>query len=621
MTYEPRRKSGEGNGYSMFKSHKAAGDSQARLPRRHKLALGVSAVGGALAALTMAAPAGAVSPPTNVNYPAAAANNLIVGSGSSTDYQMMIGLDSLFNQVPGCVITSGSVTGAPSKGSQELNYACETNSGGTTLEQVPGNSYLDNPINDVAAEEPPMGSSNGIAQLELGRNQANTGVGTAFTTTNQQQVSAINYARSSRDPSSGNDIQGLNFVAYAKDGVAPLIWASAGGVKAPFAKTVLTSGLTTAQLTGIYNGSIYDWAQVGATKSAPIFVYSAQEGSGTQSTFKTFLGNFDPSSASNKVNCTDPAAPGDKATLTSYTPAGAKTPIPFPANTALVNCQGPNVIFENELSSVIANATSTTESPIASTWTTNNPGANAIEDSIFFYSWGKFSLQCEGLKSQTQYLDKSSTKLAIKEGTNCGGLDLSTLTTKYQPELVPVNGIAATPTTILATSGTVYPIDRFLYNIYSNGSNANIPEASAATLNYVSEVGFLCKAQTVNGAAEGTLPSSTTSTDSNANDIVDPSTGIWYHDEIFNQIIASGFLPVNAVAGAQIANTTDGPALANENAANATHTAFSLLSAGTYGASYLTADAPNQTSNTSISTTTSMPGYCILSTTDGNSNS
>jgi hypothetical protein len=539
---------------------------------------------------------------------------------------MMIGMDSLFNQVPGCVITSGSVTGAPAKGSQQLNYACETNSGGTTLEQVPGAAYLDNPINDVAAEEPPMGSSNGIAQLELGRNQANTGVGTAFTTTNQQQVSAINYARSSRDPSGANDIQGLNFVAYAKDGVAPLIWSEANSVKAPFAKTILTSGLSTAQLEGIYNGSIYDWAQLGATKSAPIFVYSAQEGSGTQATFKTFLGNFDPSASTNKVNCTDPAVIGDKATTAGFTPAGSKAITPWPANTTLAGCQGPDVIFENEDASILANASATTISPIASAWQTENGGtpgtisttANPIVDSVFFYSFGKFSLQCEGIKEQVQYLDKSSTKTAVKEGTNCGS---EVLPTGYKPSLTSVNGITATPATILATSGSVYPIDRFLYNVYSNGSNANIPEASAATLNYVSEVGFLCKPQTVNGAAEATLPASTTTPDSAANDIVDPATGLWYHDEIFNQILASGFLPVNAVAGAGIANTGDGPALPNENAANATHTAFSLLSAGTYGASYLTADAPGQTSNTSIPTTTSMPGYCILSTTDGNTNS
>ena len=96
-----------------------------------------------------------------------------------------------------------------------------------------------------------------------------------------------------------------------------------------------------------------------------------------------------------------------------------------------------------------------------------------------------------------------------------------------------------------------------------------------------------------------------------------------HHDEIFNQILASGFLPVNAVAGAGIAHTTDGPALAvAENAANATHTAYSLLSSGTDGASYLGEELrAKQTSNTSIPTGTSMPGYCILSTTDGNTNS
>ena len=82
---KPRRRSEEGNGYSMFKSHKASGDSRARLPRRHKLAIGASAAGAAIAAFAMAAPAGALGVPTNVNYPAAAANNLIVGSGSSTD--------------------------------------------------------------------------------------------------------------------------------------------------------------------------------------------------------------------------------------------------------------------------------------------------------------------------------------------------------------------------------------------------------------------------------------------------------------------------------------------------------------------------------------------------------
>ena len=475
----------KGNGYSMFRKTKG---------RRRKLAIGVTAAGAALAAVSMATAAGAATPPANVNYTTSTANNTIVGSGSSTDYQMMIGMDNLFNQVPGCVITSGSVSGAPSKGSQELNYSCEVSTGvagtptaGTTLEQVPGNAYLDNPINDVAVEEPPMGSSNGIAQLELGRNQANTGIGTTFTSTTPEQVSAINYARSSRDPSGANDVQGLNFVAYAKDGVAPLIFTEFSSAKTSFGKNIATAGLTTAEIQDIWNGTIYDWGQISGDKdSAPIFVYSAQEGSGTQATFKTFLG-YDPSAASNKVNCTDPVTPGTKVTETATKNAAATFPgwnystsAPAwatgdgPTSTGgsatgeVTNCLGPDVIFENETASIVANATSTTEDSIASAWATANHSASPVGDSIFFYSFGKFNLQCEGLKEQVSYIDKSKSIIAdYKAGTNCGTVPAKSDNDNFA--LTPVNGVTANAQTILATTGTVYPIDRFLYNVYSNG--------------------------------------------------------------------------------------------------------------------------------------------------------
>ena len=81
MTYEPRRKSGEGNGYSMFSKGKG---------RRHKLAIGASAAGAALVLVSMAGQAGAATPPANVNYETGTANNLIVGSGSSTESCMDI---------------------------------------------------------------------------------------------------------------------------------------------------------------------------------------------------------------------------------------------------------------------------------------------------------------------------------------------------------------------------------------------------------------------------------------------------------------------------------------------------------------------------------------------------
>jgi ABC-type phosphate transport system substrate-binding protein len=607
----------------MFTNGKRTGHSPARKSRRHKLAIGASAA-GALAVVAFASAAGAATPPANVNYPAAAANNTIVGSGSSTTYNMMQSLDTLFNQTPGCVITSGSVAGSPAKGSQELNYACETNSSNVTLQQVAGNdSYLDNPINDVAVEQPPMGSSNGIAQLELGRNQANTGIGTSFTSSNQENVSAINFARSSRDPSGANDVAGLNFVAYAKDGVAPLIFTEFNGTKTPqFALAASTgSGLSTAQLQDIYNGTIYDWGQLGAKSSAPIYVYSAQEGSGTQSTFKTFLG-FDPSAATEKVNCTDPVPFGSKVSagptetdgVTTQVGAG-KTAAAWPA-APTTGCLGPDVIFENEDASILANASSATEDATATAWHTLNPSGSPVGDSAFFYSFGKFNLQCEGLKSQITYLDKSKSAITnVKAGTNCGSEAIPATLGKTTLGLTPVNGVDPNAETILGANGTVYPIDRFLYNVYSNGSNANLPEATAATLNYVSEVGFLCKPQTIDG----------TTNDVASNEITDPATGVWYHTEIFDTIIANGFIPVTAKdSETGFADLTDG-APNPENAAGATHTAYSLLSAAdgssTYGATYLSAAPSGQTSNTSIPTSANPSGYCILTTTDGNTNS
>jgi hypothetical protein len=606
--------------------------------------------------LLVSATAGATSVPSNVNYSGAVAsgaptgNNLILGSGGSVGYQLMQALDTFFDDVPGCVITAGTVSGAPNKGFQQLNYSCETSSGvsgtpaaGTTLEQVPGNAYLDNPVNDVATEEPPTGSANGIAQLEVGRNQAQTGIGSSLTSTNPQNVAAINYARSSRDPSTSQDVSGLNFVAYAKDGVAPLVFSEFNGAKTSFGKVVSQSpGLSTSQLQDIFNGTIYDWGQIAGVKtSAPIFVYSAQEGSGTQSTFKTFLG-FDPSSSSEKVNCKDPVAQGTKVVA-----AGGKATPTFgtwnpttvsPGSAPLApvgsTCLGPDDIFANETASILANAATNTEDSLASTWAAQQSAPvsgslSPVGDSIYYYPFGLFNVECEGLKEQVSYLDKSKTVLAnTKAGANCGSAPLPTGSAADKLALAPVNGVAASASSILGLNGSVFPIDRFLYNVYSNGSNANIPAATAATLNYVSEVGFLCKAQTVNGQAEITRPAATTALDSNSNDIVDPTFGLWYHDEIFNLIVANGYIPVTATdAGGTFGGPTglqDGPPISENAGAGALHSAYDLLSGADFsngGSTYLGTDAPGQTANTSISTAPDSVGYCILSDTDGNTSS
>ena len=105
---------------------------------------------------------------------------------------------------------------------------------------------------------------------------------------------------------------------YACDGVSWFHYLTVGGGNTP-SKAV--GNLSTAQLQGIYDGTINNWKQVGGT-SAPIVVFSAQEGSGTQSTWKSFLG-FDPVTETT-VNCANP---------------GASPP---------TGCVGPGVVQENE---------------------------------------------------------------------------------------------------------------------------------------------------------------------------------------------------------------------------------------------------------------------------------
>jgi ABC-type phosphate transport system substrate-binding protein len=552
-----------------------------------KLAVGASMAGVALACLATAIPAGAASSPpvnTTVNDNAPTANSIIVGSGSASTYQMMQSIDTLFSNAPGCVLATGSVPGAQPSGDQQLNFSCVTD-GTNVLEQIPTSAgaaggdlaYLDNPVNDVAVSDAPIGSSNGIAQLEQSRNNSNDGVGKLNATEN---VSAINYARSSRAPSGTNDISGLNFVAYAVDGVSWIHWSKDAIGATPSAKVL---NLSIQQLQGIYNGTIYNWLQVGG-KDAPIVVYSAQEGSGTQSTFKTALG-FDPSASTNLVNCTTEPAEIGKGATASFPPGGTAA--------TSSGCTGPKVIFENELTSVATADQS---------------------NAVFFYSLGKYAEQCEGVKTKVEQFDKTEIPATgvvnQKVGAACGGsTSVGTLATGVAKIVLgEVNGSSPNPQTVL---GGTFPIIRDLYNVYSNGSNANLPAATPATLNYVSEVGFICKPQTIDATAGGTK-------------IDDPATGVWYQQEIANAILSSGFIPIDASAsGTTYSDLTTPTTPVPEVSGTVTHGAFALLSTEAGGTTYTGVNDPGTTSggNTSIPTSATPSGFCVVSSTDGNANS
>jgi ABC-type phosphate transport system substrate-binding protein len=503
------------------------------------LAVGGSLLGAILTSVTIALPAGASYP----NFPqtglTAPANNTLSGSGSSTTYNMMEQMDLLFNNAPAC---TQFVAFPSSSEPQPLDYSCTANPSPAANQE--------NPFADIAVEEAPLGSSNGIQQLE---DQGAHGATANSKGTAIPVADNVNYARSSRALKS-TDLEGQNFIGYATDGVTYFTYNEVAKTATPSANV---TNLTTAQLQGIYNGTYTNWDQVGGT-SAPIVVFSAQEGSGTQSTWSTFLG-FDPSAATNQVNC--------------YTPKGG-------SNT----CVGPAVIFENEDAQITKSAFVSGQSGYVlknPVWAKSGIATSAQirADAIFFFSTGKYSLSCKKL-------------------VDCGGSLLPTGTTNT---IGDINSVAPMEANILDQN---FPVTRYLYNVYSNGFNPNMPAATAATLNYVSEIGFICNPNKGESAQA-----------------VDPLTGKTYISEIQALIEAQGFYPLSSDAPSGEVNTTefDGGSLA--------HSATSLEVSGTSispnagagtGEETYSSYAPYDTAKYN-GTTGDVMNYCVSFDTDSNS--
>jgi hypothetical protein len=715
--------------------------------RHRALRAAVTFLGASALAVGFASPAFA-SQPSGGNT--AAKNYLIIQGGSNTTYLMMQALSSVFNQAPGCDLATAS-------GTQPLDYGCPglngeqgvTKSNGTSADGE--NGFLpfaqENPFNDVLVQEPAIGSSNGIAELEtqgahgtatfsgvtvngtttvtinsgtfagvqvkdlitdtggfippgdtvtavspsanaptsLTLATAATGSSTtdSVTTTAPQNSAPLDAARSSRAPNltgtTAGDNKGLNFVAYAMDGVSWLHWTSAppNGSANTATPTTTPSGavtnLTVAQLTNIYLGNenctvgtqsyTENWicvqpnsvtAVVGGQfqndclptplpscyENAPISVYMAQNGSGTEGTWATLL-NL---SANSNV---------------------------FPFETPPENSA--HIIFENETESIFQ----------------NKDEANAI----FFFSYGKFTQVCGGTTSNPAngalgYCGTAPT--GVTNGTSVGNLALG-----------EINGIAATQATIstqlpgavtcvshpgytfsaasttvknanssfitsslngdtvtdLTTPGniasgtaqkkvitsptlkmklsqaaagssalagdtlqfctSIFPGDRLLYNVYSDGSNPDIAASSTASLNAISEDGWLCKAST--------------------NSDIDPNTGSSYLSEIQSTITSQGFFPL-ATPGHPIVEDGNGSTVApyTTTASGITNPAWTELSGSKYQGSVEAGSpwnfpTPNQDTDgfgtagvdgvpsTATPSATNPYGYCLVLTTDGNS--
>jgi hypothetical protein len=403
----------------------------------------------------------------------ATTSTLIVGSGSQTSYQMMTDLGDLFNGSPGCDLTA----------SGEVTLTCDSSSAaGSNGGEQGFNVAAENPYNDFTVQAPAIGSGNGrqeLIDLNGGTNDL-TGAGTS-----------ISYARSSSSPSTSNptDISGESFVKYATDGVSWSTFNEFQGVKTPQNKVVnipeanlqnIYSYSDTCHITSGPNKGTYtdNWICYGAKAPSPIDCYIAQAGSGTAGTWASAMG-YNKSVA---PACTAHEASGTVASHTN--------------------------LAENQMSYI----------------STQADAANAL----YFMSFGKFQVTC-GVNG--------ALGVAGTAGKNvCNGV-LQTPKKSYVTEgaITPL-GAGATPQvpnrlTIQGTGGglgVTFPITRGLYNVYLN-SHATTP-SNQATLNLVSEYGFLCKADTKTQ--------------------IDPATTLSYRSEIEAAIIHNGFFPLDVSGNA-----------------------------------------------------------------------
>ena len=388
--------------------------------------------------------------------------SLLIGSGSQTSYSTMTALSDLFNGAPGCDLTAA--TSLP----LALNCGTSTTTAGSVGGEQGFNVSAENPYNDYTVQAPAVGSGNGATQLiDAGANSP------TFTP-------AIQYSRASSHKGNTTD----NDVQYATDGVS---WSTFSKTSAGATPQAKITAISLANLSAIWLGTLsctisgvtynMDWKCLGAKVSSPIDVYNAQTGSGTFSTWSGALGYSGATPAG--ITCSACEAGWTPADVTAYGPAAAAH----------------SNIFENQMSTIA--------------------GRPDAANAIYFFSFGRFTDTCPGAKL------KKNAYTAVCAGTPKADTTVLGAIINGSGTTVP-----ATKATIQGTGGgggVTFPVTRGLYNLYNN-SSATVP-SSQATLNFMSEDGFLCK--------------SSTKTD------IDPQTGIDYRTEIEAAITANGFFPLD----------------------------------------------------------------------------
>ncbi|MGH3371999.1 MAG: substrate-binding domain-containing protein [Nocardioidaceae bacterium] len=458
-----------------------------------------------------ALPAAADDPQPPVNPAFYNSNDQAIrGVGSDTTFAMMNDLGVAFQESPGCTHNTPTMPNDPTV--IEGNCAATQPGGVITTE---------NYDHEVHFGWFPTGSGNGIRQL------------CKQTLPKPANVPPVNYSRSSASaaatsstncrPGAGVVLR-MKFVAYAKDGITWVNWAGGGG-------SGLTN-LTKTQLQNIFiNCSATNWNQVGGP-NAPIIVYTAQNGSGTRSSWDFFL-----TGSSSTPPLSDACIPafgkdGDLFTRTSTDSNGyvAGDTVIDDASAATKDANAfvvsPNFPAGTQVTAVTAGVSYTVSN--AATGAGTQVTLNDPERKIF-------ENNCQPVQAGLYEVDPN----ALNEGNAIFPYSFGAYANKGPAETcVPrsIDGIAPGETTI--RNGT-FPATRFVYNVFRDTDNGlgsqPAPIVAPFTLALVGETGWICKPGAGHSQPPDGIP---------GNGVESSNVTIDYGLLVWDTIRASGFFPL-----------------------------------------------------------------------------
>ena len=477
------------------------------MTKRKFVGLGITAA--LLVAAAMPAAADDPQPPpdpsiTNSN------DQAIRGVGSDTTFAMMNRLGVAYQESPGCTHNTPTM---PNDATVIEGNCAATQPGGVIT--------TENYDHEVHFGWYPTGSGNGIRQL------------CKQTNPKPANVPPVNYSRSSAGSaatSSGNCRPGagvtlrMKFVAYAKDGLTWVNWAGGGG-------SGLTN-LTKTQLQGIFiNCTVSNWNQVGGP-NAPIIIYTAQNGSGTRSSWDFFL-----TGSSSTAPLSDACIPafgkdGDLFTRTSTDSNGyvAGDTVIQEATAATKDLNAfvvsPNFPAGTQVTAVTVGVSYTVSSAATAagaTVTLSDPERKIFENNCLPVQAGLYEVDANALNEGNAIFPYS-----FGAYSNKGPAEACT------PQ--SIDGIAPSETTI--RDGT-FPATRFVYNVYRDVDNGlgtqPAPIVAPFALGFIGENGWICKpgashSQPPDGIPGNGVESSNITTD--------------YGLQVWDTIRSAGFFPI-----------------------------------------------------------------------------